>query len=93
MKIADYKFKDEVIVLDANEFERCTFDNCRLTVQGFGGFKMTECQRNNCRFEFAGPALMTLQIMSIMYNQGGKDMIEAVFKDIREGKPLPTNKG
>lgn len=85
MKICDYEFKDQVIVLDMNEFEHCSFENCTMIVQGLGGFKFTECKRNNCKFEFAGPASMTLQVMSNLYHQGGKDLVEAAFDNIRKG--------
>jgi len=84
MRISNYEFKDQIIILDANEFEKCSFDNCRLIVQGFGGFKLIECKRDNCKFEFAGPAAMTLNIMGNLYHQGGKDLVENAFKHIRE---------
>jgi hypothetical protein len=86
MKITKNTFTNEEVILDFNEFQECSFTNCRFVVLGYAPFSLNECQVTNCEFTFGGPAASTIQTMaSIYHNIGdqGKALIESTFENIR----------
>ena len=90
MKIVKNSFANEEVLLDFHEYEQCKFRDCRFVVLGHGPFTLNQCEVVNCAFNFAGPALNTIQIMNAMYHNNGeqgRQLIEGIFENIRKTNP------
>ena len=89
MEYRDKDFDGQDVLLDGNTFSGCTFQNCRMIFRGTKGPKLSANHfKQNVQWSFDGPAGLTLQFMSAFYNgrgEGGKEMIEALFEQIRRG--------
>ena len=93
MKISNYQFSNEEVLLDFHQYETCQFTNCRLVVLGHGPFALNQCEINNCEFTFAGPAASTIQTLATIYhiNDQGKQLVEGTFEQIRKASSTPPN--
>ncbi len=79
-------FQSERIELHGKSFQDCTFEDCELV---FDGDRPPTLQNNrfvDTVFVFSGPATRTLYLLSNIYHagEGGKEVIEKAFSDIRE---------
>jgi hypothetical protein len=86
MKISNYKFANEEVVLDFHQYDSCEFTDCRFVVLGHGAFALNQCEVKNCEFSFGGPAASTIQTMATIYHSlgdQGKNLIEGTFDQIR----------
>lgn len=88
MHHSNQTFKSETIELHGKSFQDCTFENCELI---FDGDRPPTLQNNrfvDTVFVFTGPATRTLYLLSNIYHagEGGKEVIEKTFSDIREHK-------
>ena len=93
-KYKNRTFENKLIQLDGNQYINCTFQDCTLQYGGFGDVKLEGCQFNKCSWSFTDAAARTVQFMSALYygaGEGGKDLIEKTFENIREGR-LPPKK-
>ena len=77
------KFMGLRISLDGGAFHECTFDGCHLVYSGFLPVTLDECTYRNCEWEFAGPALNTLNFMQGIYAVGATELMENTFQQIR----------
>lgn len=84
-KNSQQTYKDQIVILDGNEFDRCVFENCTLEYQGVKPVSLVGSTMNNCQWSFKGPAANAVQFMSAMYNSGGQGamLIESTFNQIR----------
>jgi hypothetical protein len=92
MKISNYQFANEEVVLDFHHYEACQFNTCRLVVLGHGDFAFERCEITNCEFTFAGPAASSIKTMATIYHQmgdQGKALIEGTFNQIRNAAGNP----
>ena len=85
MRISEHTFEDQDVVLDFHEFDHCTFKNCKVAIHGTGPCSLVSCDFDGCTFGFAGPAANTLQIMTMLYHGGFRDMVEATLENVRRG--------
>lgn len=89
MRIEDKTFEDQPVRLDGNEYIKCVFRRCELQFGGTGAVSMVECAFDRCSWSFTGPAALTVQFMMALYHgagEGGRDLIERTFEDIRRGR-------
>lgn len=87
MKIKDQTFKNETIDIDFNHFSNCKFDGCTLVYHGHGLIGLDGCSFNAVKWTFADAAANTLQFMQGIYHgagEGGKELIETTFNNIRK---------
>jgi len=80
------------VTLDNQNYEKCIFTNCIIEYGGTGPISLDGCSFNSCQWVFTGHAQNTLNFMQVMYHQMGdfgKSMIEATFKNIKQGA-VPT---
>jgi hypothetical protein len=65
-------------------YVKCKFVNCTLVVTGAGPVQLMDCQIDTtCRWTFAGPAANLISFLKASYEQGGREMVEALFREIR----------
>ena len=91
MRFIEQTFTNARIVLDYNEFERCTFITCTLVYNGNGGVGLVNSNIDNCQWVFEGPAGNTIQFMHGIYvamGAGGRELMEATFESIRGKRPF-----
>ncbi len=85
MEHKNEQFSDKAVHLDGQAFTECTFRRCRLI---FGGTAPTTLVNNDigdCRFEFDGPALLTLTFLQALYRAGGREVVDGILQSIRSG--------
>ena len=90
MKYMNHTFKNETIRLDGNEYQGCTFDGCVLEYAGGTLPIMANNNIGNSRFSFSDAAANTLTFMTGIYHgmgDGGRNVIETTFQNIRDNKP------
>ena len=95
-KYENRTFENKLIQLDGNQYISCIFQSCTLQYGGFGDVKLEGCQFNKCSWSFISAAARTVQFMSSLYHgagEGGKDLIEKTFNNIREGRLPPKKEG
>jgi hypothetical protein len=85
----DQDFEGKVVMLDGNTFTGCTFRNCKIV---FGASASVMIGPNhfkeNVDWTFVGAAAATLEFLSQFYNstsEGGRELIERTFEQIRRG--------
>jgi len=89
MEYRDQTIEKQDVLLDGNTFTGCTFRNCRMIFKGMhpvmlGANHFTE----NVKWQFDGPAALTVQFMTALYHgagEGGRNIIEKTFENIRRG--------
>ena len=81
-------FKDERIELHGKFFNQCTFQNCELVFDGDRPPTFKDNKFIDTVFVFTGHATRTLYLLSNLYHagDGGKEVMEQTFADIREHK-------
>jgi hypothetical protein len=77
MVIKNYTFEAEPVLMDFHDFRHCTFRRCRLIYCGHSAVTVDSCRFEDCRWEFGGPAMATLQFLANLY-QGGSDMGKSI---------------
>lgn len=84
MKYTNQTFTNQEIILDGNQFEGCTFDNCNFVFSG-GVTEINGCNIDPFNLTFAGAASSTLGFMREIYKGGEleKELIERTFANIR----------
>ena len=96
MIFKDKTFKNEKIDIDFNQFSNCQFDGCTLVFHGYGVIGMDGCSFKDVNWTFDGAAAKTLQFLQGLYHgagEGGKQLIELTFKDIRDRNRQSTDRG
>jgi len=73
MVIKSYTFEAEPVLMDYHDFRHCVFKKCRLIFCGYSAVKLDNCRFDDCRWEFSGPAMATLQLLANLH-QGGSEM-------------------
>lgn len=70
-------FVDERIVLDGVVYERCVFRHCVLVFSAQGDVGLHGCEYDRCRWEFGGPALLTVAFLRALdETEGGRRVVE-----------------
>lgn len=92
MQYKDSLFQGGRVLLDGSEFYSCRFEGTIMVVTGTAPATLKDCAFINVRWEFDGPASLTLNFLAAMYQgagEGGKQLVEQVFDTIR-GKAHQT---
>lgn len=83
-------YRNEKVLLDNNEFNGCSFTECNLEFSGAGPVTLINCTFDGVNWSFSGPAKNTLSFMKAMYHgmgEGGRQVIEKTFQEIRTNNP------
>lgn len=88
MNHQDETFKDQRLELHGKFFTNCTFENCELAFDGDRPPTFKNNKFVDTVFVFTGHATRTLYLLSNIYHagEGGREVIEKTFQDIREHK-------
>ena len=91
-KIENRNYSQEVVNLDDNEFVGCTFQGCTLIYRGGTLPKFTNNSMDQCTWNFSGAAEATLRFISGLYQagEGGRDVVERMFEQIRSANFTPS---
>lgn len=76
-------FKNETVIVDQTQFERCVFED---TVLVFGGTSLptfVNCQFENVSLEFTDSAANTLKFLSALRNGGFAPAISKMIQGVR----------
>mgnify|MGYP000852646114 CR=1 FL=1 len=73
MVIKNYTFEAEPVLMDFHDYRHCVFRKCRLIYCGYSAVTIDACRFDDCRWEFGGPALATLQFLAHL-NQSESEM-------------------
>lgn len=82
-------FKNQGIQLDGNQYIQCMFQNCTLQFGGLLAPKIIDCKFFECSWSFTDAAARTLEFLKALYHgaaEGGKELIERTFENIRHGQ-------
>ncbi len=90
MEHRNEQFSDKAVHLDGQVFTGCTFRRCRLIFEGTAPTTLVNNDIGECRFEFAGPALLTLDFLRGLYRAGGRQVVDDILQSIRSGRPENT---
>jgi uncharacterized protein YjbI with pentapeptide repeats len=83
-------------IIDGNRYERCRFENCNLVFRGGEIPHISDCNFDNCTWQFADAAERTLIFMHHLYHgmgSGGAQLIEATLAAMRQppvAQPPPS---
>lgn len=84
-------FTEKKIQLDGSNFSRCTFNRCTLVFSGLMPANLDDCKFFDCTWAMAGSALSALQFLQGLYTiDGGAEVVEKTFDNIRGGAPVGT---
>ena len=78
-------FINETVVLDGNDYRNCTFTNCELVFRGTASVSLNGINFENCRWTFDGPAGLTINFMTALYQAGMTELIDQTVDNIRRG--------
>jgi hypothetical protein len=79
-------FRDGSVQLDGNQYYECVFTRTTMVFSGISPIILRNCEFHDCNWTFAGPAGLTLEFMSGIYNgtdDVGRQLIENTFDEIR----------
>lgn len=79
-------FRQQRIELHGKAFHNCTFEDCELVFDGDRPPTFKDNRFVDSVFVFTGAATRTLYLLSNIYHagDGGRDVVERTFADIRE---------
>ena len=77
------KFESQTISIDGGTFRECEFESCVLLYSGTLPVILDGSSFKKCRWEFVGPAANTVSFMRFLYHRGEKDLVEAIFENVR----------
>jgi hypothetical protein len=83
MKHRNVTFDNKTIALDNQEFNSCTFRNCRLIYSGGKPPVLDTCSFVGSSLIFAASAGETLNFMRVMYHRGFQNLIDTTVNHIR----------
>lgn len=90
MEYRDQTFENETIQLDGNTFTGCTFQNCMLVFDGTEPPNLGANQfRGDVVLTLRGNAVALAHLLSMLClrgGDGGRDIVDQVFDQIRSGK-------
>ena|SRR4028118_786046 len=89
MKFHERTFANEEVRVDGSHFTNCRFENCTLIYGGGPLPSLEHCGFYDSQWSFADAAMNTLHFLSAMYHgfgEGGQQLIEHTFENIRRGQ-------
>jgi hypothetical protein len=91
-RIENQTFEDQTVRLDGNQYSQCKFRRCVLQYGGSEIPELENCEFHECSWSFTEAAARTVQFMTALYHgagQGGRELIEQTFENIRQRRPNP----
>ena len=88
MEYKNRVFDEEIVVLDGNRYEKCTFTRCKIKFLGHAPVYMHTCKFDEgCEHILDGPAGLTVNFLAAVYSAGewGKILVEQTFENIKSG--------
>ena len=88
MDYKDQTFTGELVNIDNNKFEECSFVRCKVIYAGGERFGLLHCTFDACAFSFEGPAQNPLNFMALLYREGGSEgqkFVEDIFNQVKLG--------
>jgi hypothetical protein len=85
-KHVNEQFSNLPVVLDGEEFSRCTFTRCRIIYRATTPASVAGNTFEACGYEFEGAAANTVHFLRELYHgtgARGADVVEKVFAGIR----------
>ena len=88
MQYRDKTFRNERVELDGKMFHNCEFDNCELVFTGDRPPTFSDNRFVDTVFVMTDHATRTLYLLSNIYHagEGGKEIVEKLFDEIRNGE-------
>ena len=86
MDYKDQTFTGEVVNIDNNKFEECSFVRCKVIYAGGDRFDLSHCTFDACAFSFEGAAQNPLNFMALLYREGGSEgqkFVEDIFHQVK----------
>jgi hypothetical protein len=83
--IENQTFRNQEVVIDGNEYQRCNFENCTLIYQGGEPPTFTRCTFRGGSISLDGSALNTMRYMSGLYQGGLTRPVGRTLESIRKG--------
>ncbi|NDJ84934.1 MAG: hypothetical protein GYB66_03520 [Chloroflexi bacterium] len=85
--IQNKTFSNEVIVVDGNRYEVCSFTNCRLVYQGGELPSFVRCEFEVVNIQLEDSAFNTLKYLTGLYSGGLSEAVEDTLTVVERGKP------
>ena len=87
MKHENTIFENQLVLLDGQYFSKCIFRGCLMKFSATAPVSMVGCGFDSCEWALDGPAALTANFLSQLYQQGegGKTLVENTFEAIRKG--------
>lgn len=86
-EIVNKTFSNQQVTVDNKSYFNCEFINCEIVYSAEGMFKMRNNQFESCYWQFSGKAAETLSVLQSIYHgmgEGGKEIIETTFENIKK---------
>jgi hypothetical protein len=83
------EFRNKTIATDGEEYETCSFNECRLTFAGGEPPRFYDCVFINCDIDVIGPALRTVGFLTALWISGLTVPVEDIFNSIMSQKQFP----
>lgn len=87
IKYSDNRFENMTVRLDGCQFISCKFISCNLEYSGLGQVSLVQCEFDNVKWSFTGPAKNTLQFLRGLYHgmgEQGRQLVDITFNNIRK---------
>jgi hypothetical protein len=78
-------YNHETVALDGEDFQGCEFIQCRLVYAGGKPPSFTDCRFDACEWKFDDAASRTLAHLKVVWNAGGKAVVQGLIKEITGG--------
>lgn len=79
-------FRNDILVLDGNEYEGCEFKDCTLIYRGGLLPRLAPCLFFGYSLRFEGAAENTILLLAALYQDGFQADIEQTFTNIRTNR-------
>ena len=82
-------FNNQDVETDDQEFNQCTFVNCKLIYRGGNPPDLSRCQFTGCRWLLMDAAIRTIAFMRALKAGGGGDFVNVWIDLVLGGDDLP----
>ncbi|MCP5361420.1 MAG: hypothetical protein H6908_02075 [Hyphomicrobiales bacterium] len=75
--------------LDGSSYENCDFYHCIIKYKASESFTLVNCNFEGVKWVLEGPAELTMRFLAATYTgmgEGGKQLIDDTFQNIKNGK-------
>jgi len=92
LEYRDTTLQGQDVLLDGNSFTGCAFRECRVIFSGMQPCELVACTFEQVSWVIRGPAAELLKLLVGLYHhggQGGRQLVEDTFDNIRRGRQGP----